>query len=186
MHMPKSLLVVGVSVLCLTTFSVQAKDTAEDAKLRDAMRNKISETSPQPATPATTVTPAPATPAKSAAPAAPAKPAPTATTAAPATPPPAAPAAVAAPTATATDSETDALRQAMHDRMAQSKTAEPVATNVKPPTKTQASNYAPLTPPASPLTATKEQRLQALLDQYKADQITPEEYHKQRAKIIAE
>jgi hypothetical protein len=32
----------------------------------------------------------------------------------------------------------------------------------------------------------KEQELQALLEKYKADQITPEEYHKQRAAILAE
>lgn len=40
--------------------------------------------------------------------------------------------------------------------------------------------------PASPLAGSKEQRLQQLLQQYKADQITPEQYHQQRAKIIAE
>ncbi|MFO1476611.1 MAG: hypothetical protein U1F98_08175 [Verrucomicrobiota bacterium] len=39
-------------------------------------------------------------------------------------------------------------------------------------------------PPALP--ADKEARLQALLQQYKADQISPEEYHAQRAKILAE
>jgi hypothetical protein len=32
----------------------------------------------------------------------------------------------------------------------------------------------------------KEQRLGVLLQQYKADQITPQEYHAQRAKILAE
>ena len=46
--------------------------------------------------------------------------------------------------------------------------------------------FTPLTAPASSLPASKEQRLQALLDQYKADKITAEEYHDQRAKIIAE
>jgi hypothetical protein len=33
---------------------------------------------------------------------------------------------------------------------------------------------------------TKEQQLDALLAQYKADQISPGEYHKQRAAILAE
>jgi hypothetical protein len=40
--------------------------------------------------------------------------------------------------------------------------------------------------PALPIAATKEQRLQQLLSQYKADQITPQQYHEQRAAILAE
>jgi hypothetical protein len=35
-------------------------------------------------------------------------------------------------------------------------------------------------------TGSKERRLDDLLRLYKADQITPQEYHVQRAKIIAE
>lgn len=38
----------------------------------------------------------------------------------------------------------------------------------------------------SPFSAAKQQRLDALLGQYKADAITPQEYHAQRAAIIAE
>ena len=44
----------------------------------------------------------------------------------------------------------------------------------------------PITAPALPISATKEEKLQALLTKYKADQISPEEYHRQRAAIIAE
>jgi len=40
--------------------------------------------------------------------------------------------------------------------------------------------------PPSPLAGSKEQRLQALLQQYKADRITPQQYHEERAKILAE
>jgi hypothetical protein len=40
--------------------------------------------------------------------------------------------------------------------------------------------------PALPIAASKEQRLQQLLSQYKADQITPQQYHEQRAAILAE
>jgi hypothetical protein len=40
-------------------------------------------------------------------------------------------------------------------------------------------------PPPS-VSSDKEQRLQELLRKYKADQVTPEEYHQQRAKILAE
>ena len=60
---------------------------------------------------------------------------------------------------------------------------------VMPAAKVKPGAPAPFTPlagPASSLPALKEQRLQTLLDQYKADKITAEEYHDQRAKIIAE
>jgi hypothetical protein len=43
----------------------------------------------------------------------------------------------------------------------------------------------PIVAPALPIEATKEQRLQALLQQYKADQITPAQYQKQRAEILS-
>jgi hypothetical protein len=46
--------------------------------------------------------------------------------------------------------------------------------------------FTPMTAPPSSLPPTKDQRLQTLLDQYKADKLTAEEYHDQRAKIIAE
>ncbi len=44
----------------------------------------------------------------------------------------------------------------------------------------------PVTAPALPIAADKASRLQALLTKYQADQISPEEYHKQRAAILAE
>ena len=40
--------------------------------------------------------------------------------------------------------------------------------------------------PALPIAASKESRLQTLLGKYKTNQLTPEEYHKQRAAILAE
>jgi len=43
----------------------------------------------------------------------------------------------------------------------------------------------PIEVPALPISAAKEAQLQALLAKYKADKITPEEYHKQRAEILA-
>ena len=43
----------------------------------------------------------------------------------------------------------------------------------------------PLSGPASSLSAAKQQKLDALLQQYRADQITPEQYHEERAKILA-
>jgi hypothetical protein len=44
----------------------------------------------------------------------------------------------------------------------------------------------PIEAPPLPISAAKEAQLQALLAKYKADQITPEEYHKRRAEILAE
>ena len=49
-----------------------------------------------------------------------------------------------------------------------------------------ASAYKPLEAPALPISAVKQHRLAELLAKYKADQITPEEYHRERAKILAE
>jgi hypothetical protein len=46
--------------------------------------------------------------------------------------------------------------------------------------------FQPLPAPESPLTADKRQRLAVLLQKYKADQITPEQYHAERAKILNE
>jgi FtsZ-interacting cell division protein ZipA len=40
--------------------------------------------------------------------------------------------------------------------------------------------------PTLPIGSSKEARLQALLAKYQADQISPEDYHKQRAAILAE
>jgi len=48
----------------------------------------------------------------------------------------------------------------------------------------QAQKPAPI--PQRTLTADQLQRLNALTEQYKADQLSPEQYHEQRAKIIAE
>ena len=60
----------------------------------------------------------------------------------------------------------------------------------KPPKKagkvTGTPAFPPLAAPPSAVSADKDQRLQELLRKYRADQITPEEYHQQRAKILAE
>ena len=57
-----------------------------------------------------------------------------------------------------------------------------------PKSKTQPTPtaFAPIAPPASSLSAAKDARLADLLRQYKADTITPEQYHTERAKILAE
>jgi hypothetical protein len=75
---------------------------------------------------------------------------------------------------------------------------EPVAPEIKtivtpPQKKPDNVNYAgkelnlkPIEAPSLPISADKEARLQALLAKYKADQVSPEEYHTQRAEILAE
>ena len=40
--------------------------------------------------------------------------------------------------------------------------------------------------PALPITAEKQQRLNELLRKYRADEVSPEQYHAERAKILAE
>lgn len=49
-----------------------------------------------------------------------------------------------------------------------------------------APSTANLETPVSPLSGSKQDRLAELLRRYKADEVTPQEYHTQRAKIIAE
>ena len=67
---------------------------------------------------------------------------------------------------------------------AKSKPAAPAA--VTPPAKVSEAAPALAAPeqPAGP--KTKQERLQALLNDYKADKVTPREYHEQRVKILAE
>jgi len=43
-----------------------------------------------------------------------------------------------------------------------------------------------LSGPPTGLSAAKEQKLNELLTQYRQDLITPQQYHEQRAKILAE
>ncbi len=47
-------------------------------------------------------------------------------------------------------------------------------------------DFRPIEAPSLPISMSKEAQLQALLAQYKADQITPEQYFKQRAAILAQ
>jgi hypothetical protein len=56
----------------------------------------------------------------------------------------------------------------------------------KPAAVKNAPVFPPIQGPASPVSADKQQRLAELLRKYKADELTPEEYHVQRAKIMGE
>jgi hypothetical protein len=46
-------------------------------------------------------------------------------------------------------------------------------------------NFQPLEGPPLPISSEKHQRLNELLQRYKADQVTPEQYQAERAKILA-
>ena len=59
-----------------------------------------------------------------------------------------------------------------------------------PPKKTPAVKgqtvFQPIEVPPLPISADKQQRLAELLRKYRADELTPEQYHEERAKVLAE
>lgn len=200
MQTTKFLFVIGTAALLTAPLTVTAgPDTEAQAKLREAMRQKMAElegkTNPAPAP----VVVAPVTPA----------PAPrTPTVVVPVPVEPAAAAPVAAPKSNSKFSEVAdpadeaaaaKLREALRQQLATTPQPAPVvpAEPAKPaaPAKPRGNTPAPVfsapptvtaAAPASPLTGSKQDRLAELLRRYKADAITPQEYHMQRAKILAE
>ncbi len=167
---------------------LHAEDTPAQAAARAALNQKMQEVEGTPA-PAP-ATPAPATPP----PAAAAVQTPTETPAPAATPAPATAPAITEPVVVQpTDTEAQArARAALNEKMAEIGTPAPApvpttasATASRVPAAT-APGFKPITAPALPINMTKAGKLEWLLSQYKADQITPEQYHKQRAEILAE
>jgi hypothetical protein len=63
---------------------------------------------------------------------------------------------------------------------------QPPPTPAKPKKVKPGATPVPVMPVTLPADATKEQRLAELLRRYRGDEITPEDYHKQRAAILAE
>ncbi|MDD5139111.1 MAG: hypothetical protein PHY43_02490 [Verrucomicrobiales bacterium] len=148
-----------VAAVCVFAFCVSFVSVrAQDNPAQAAAREALMKQMGQPEAPAPQTPPAaPTTPAAPAAPVAPAvKPA-----------VPAAPAA-AAPVVIILNTNAVAAHPA----------PKPPAVTIPGPV--------PIVAPALPISMTKEQRLQALLMLYKADQITPEQYHTRRAAILAE
>ncbi len=72
-------------------------------------------------------------------------------------------------------------REAVRQRTASMSYAEPTSLGGNSPTV----NFPPLEGPALPISSDKQQRLSELLQRYKADQVTPEQYQAERAKILA-
>jgi hypothetical protein len=84
-------------------------------------------------------------------------------------------------------------KQEKPEKPANAAPAGPTAAAPKPASTTANPTYPggdlglkQIPPPPLPISASKADRLAALLDKYKADQISPEEYHQQRAAILAE
>ncbi len=142
-----------------------ASDPEAIAKAREALRQKMQALETQ--QPATFQSPPPTPPASFAA------------TAGAVVEPPSTPGLNGLPEANPTDiaKARETLRMTLD-------TMPPEAPDVR----TQGSGlyFPPLQGPALPISAAKEQRLQGLLQQYKMDLISPEQYQAARAKILAE
>jgi hypothetical protein len=173
MKISKLLPAVGVFAVCMSfcmSFtSVRAQDNPAQAAAREALMKQMDQVqAPELQTP-------PAAPAT------------------PATPPvvaepPAVPAVVvvqtpadAAQPASTNSTDADAEEKARLALLAKMAVASP-----QPVMTRTVAGPVPIVAPAIPVSMTKEMRLQALLARYKADQITPEQYHTQRAAILAE
>jgi hypothetical protein len=229
MQIPKSLLIVCIAALGVSSVHAQRADTDVQAKAREALRQKIAETPVQEPAPSA-VTPAPAPVAPAEAPAQPApqaapkkkktaakKPAkaaaPTPVAATPAPAPAAETAEVVVPTQKmelgSEDKAREALRQKIQELKSQDVAVKPAPTKGEPQTATAEPAKETQTMAATKhvsksskyefmdingvqpskagviVANTKEGKLAELLKLYMADQITPVEYHAQRAKIIA-
>jgi hypothetical protein len=73
----------------------------------------------------------------------------------------------------------EALWQKLRELNAWQPVAAPAGTPGFPVT------FKPIDPPQSAFSGPKSEKLAELLRKYRADQITPEEYHKQRAAVVA-
>ncbi|HLH55465.1 MAG TPA: hypothetical protein VKY92_17820 [Verrucomicrobiae bacterium] len=72
-------------------------------------------------------------------------------------------------------------REAVRQRMDSITYADPTSRAGNKP----GTNFPPLEGPPLPISSDKQQRLYELLQRYKADQVTPEQYQAERAKILA-
>lgn len=227
MQIPKSLLIICMAALGVSSLHAQRADSDVQAKAREQLRQKISELKSQPQG-----NPVPAAkPIEKPVVVAPVQPVSQQTVieVAPVTPPAAAiivaePAPIDAKNeAEKAEQAREVMRKKLEDLNAQDKTVSPAVVKVAPqaaqpkvkvvkpvvvaepkkakvtkvavtePKKTKAAKKADFDPAfatpavaAAPVANSKDAKLADLLQQYKADKITPTEYHLQRAKIISE
>lgn len=216
MQISRRILLACLTTTILIPNFTQAADSEAQKKARQALEQALKQTesaSPAPAvqTPAQRPgRPAPSEPKFEALPAAPAKAAPAQPSAASATATPErANGAFFEPVPTTQSNSNlekaeQALREAMARLASQPETAAPTVESApskapvasdKPEKVEKAKSassstaeltFTPIQGPSSGLPAEKEAKLKALLDLYVADQVTPTQYHEQRAKILAE
>ena len=186
----RSVLLACVAAILVSPLLVKGEDTDAQAKARQALEQamQMSQPQPPPAQPAPTKkkpakkTPPPAPPVS----AAPQKSSP------PPQAKPEAPVVLVEPTqpapATPGEKQMDfaTLRQKVAEPWPEGNASAPPSTATPRASKSQPLTFTPMEAPESPIPASKEQQLQQLLDQYRADQITPQDYHEKRAKILSE
>lgn len=148
-------------------------DAATSDKLSDALHQKMHETEAEPVAPV-------APPVVKAQPPVQHE-TPMATRPAPAVAPPA---AASAPTYAPIPEPSNTVRPTLPETPTPTPAPAPTVANKQPAAPVV--NLPPLSGPPSSLSAAKQQKLDALLQQYRADQISPEQYHEQRAKILSE
>jgi hypothetical protein len=166
---------IGVAIFLSSLMAVRADDTPAQAAARAALEQKLNEMAAQPAiSPPIIVTPAEVKIEQ---------PAPIVMAPPTNTAPPSAEKTVIEKVETPPEAAT-VLKQTLPPSDQWTNNAVPVVTETNSTVMTPA--VKPLETPALPISATKAERLQALLEKYKADQITPAEYHTERAKIIGE
>jgi len=163
-----------------TPSSFAASDTDADAKMREALRAKMEELN-EPGAPTPTPAPAPGAPK-------------TETVVVPV--PAEAPVASAQSNASSgggiysevPDADTDAKNAQLLEALRQQKrpmAVQPAVADSGAGASSPGSILANLPEVAPPVSQSKEAQLAALLSRYKADLITPQEYHKERAAILA-
>lgn len=163
--------VPGAGVAALAAGALTQADADALARAREAVRQRIQELQPAPAQPADSVAKVKPEPVKRS------RPAP-AMVAQPKPVKPAKPVAVAKP------KREKPVKSVVATKVKPAKPAEPVAAPKKVGEPSVA--VVPLEGPGSPLPVGKDARLAELLRRYKADQITPQEYHTERARILSE
>jgi len=184
MQISKTFLLACTMTCCAGSISLVAADSPSQAQAREALRKRIAELNAQ--------EPGTKTPAQKA-PSAEQKAAPAPTFQPVAQQPPATVTPATTPIVSSSPEETARQREAVRQKLAELSAQETAAPTAKPPgkksgavTKVTPPTFAPLETPPSAVPATKEAKLADLLRKYKADDITPEDYHKARARILAE
>ena len=198
MQISKLIPAICVAAFCTGQFAARADDNPAQAAARAALMEKMNQLEVEPAQPAppppivvtpsgaawaqtgprtnaVTVTP-PAVSKQPMAPAPQTKPAPV-TGKAPTAPAPAA--SPAPPVQPAATNPAKPVPSAFFTQVVMP--ANPINPN-SPGTEL---GLKPIVAPPLPISAAKEAQLQGLLERYKTDQITPEQYHTARAKILA-